>query len=165
MERAAKRLRVTSPDLWGDDDSFLLEYMSHVNLDYPRGMPLSEDVLPIEPDVDVFMAQFGGTQPEPLDFNHLFTLELKSERKNAEFQTTRYNYDVKVATLPRILDNAVSIAVLPDIFAAILGKCTEDFLPNDQLLIELECQDLCPNIYLHVRKFGNFDINLLTDQI
>ena len=165
MERAAKRLRASSPDLWGNDDSFSLEYMRHVNLDYPRGTPLSGDVLPIEPDVDEFMAQFGGSQPEPLDFNQLFTLELKSEKKNAEFQTTRFKYDVKVATLPRILDNAVSIAVLPDIFAAILGKCTEGFLPNDQLLIELECQDLNPNIYLHVRKFGNFEINVLIDQV
>ena len=109
--------------------------MRRVNFYYPRGTPLSEDVLPIEPDVEEFMAQFGGTQPEPLDVNKLFTLELRLEKKNAEFHTTRYSYDVKVARLPRILDNAVSIAVLPDIFAAILGKCAEGFLPNDQLLI------------------------------
>ena len=159
MERAAKRLRVCSPDLWGDDDSLSLEYMRRVNLDYP--LRKSDDVLPFEPEVDEFMAQFGGSQPESLDFSQLFTTQLKSEKTNADFHTTRYKYDVKIAKLPHILDNATSMAVLPDIFAAIFGKCSGDFLPNDQMLIELECQDMNPNIYLHVRKFGNFSRSLM----
>ena len=121
-----------------------------------------EDVLPFEPEVDSLMARFGGS--EPLNFNQLFTLQLKSEKKNADFHTTRYKYDVKIAELPRILDNATSMAVLPD-FAAIFIKCSGKCLPNDQMLNKLERQDLNPNIYLHVRKFGNFDIYLLTDQM
>ena len=56
------------------------------------------------------------------------------------------------------------MVVLPKVFEAILKICTKDFQPMDKIIIELSCQDLDPGIYLHVRHFEDFNIDLLMAQ-
>ena len=57
--------------------------------------------------------------------------------------------------------NVESITVLPKIFEAILNVCTDDFKPLDIIVIELECDGLDENIYLHVAHFEDFNVGKL----
>ena len=45
-----------------------------------------------------------------------------------------------------------------------MSKCTGELDPEDRLCIELACKDLDPSIYLHVRHFKDFNIELLLAQ-
>ena len=105
---------------------------------------------------------FGGA--EPLDFEKLFELVKTSEKENKRFGIHRQFFDVKIAPLRQIFDNAQSTAILPKAFEALLKIVTKDFEANDRLIMELSCDGLNPNIYLHVRKFQDFDVSQLLVQ-
>ena len=77
---------------------------------------------------------------------------------------TETNFEVQIAKLTRYLDNFQSMLVLTKLFAAILSRCTGEFDPEDRICIELACKDLDPSIYLHVRNFKDFNIELLLTQ-
>ena len=98
------------------------------------------------------------------NFDDLFKLKKIGERKNEKFTLTQTKYQVEIKKLSRYFNHIESLIVLPHIFKAILAVCTNDFKPNDRIIIELACQDLDPSIYLHVRHFKDFNIDLLMAQ-
>ena len=57
------------------------------------------------------------------------------------------------------------MVVLPKVFVAIMKMCTNDFQPLERIIIELSCEDLDPSIYLHVRHFEDFNVDLLMAQM
>ena len=72
---------------------------------------------------------------------------------------------MQIAKLIEYYDNIKSMVILPKIFEAIQKVCTCDFKPMDRLIIELSCKDLDTNIYLHVRHFEDFNVDLLLTQM
>ena len=77
---------------------------------------------------------------------------------------TETQYDIPIGELTKYLDNFETMLVFPKLFDAIFKKCTAEFDPLDRICIKLACKDLDPSIYLHVRHFKDFNIDLLFAQ-
>ena len=107
---------------------------------------------------------FGG-EPVKMNFSELFKLNLIREKFVRKFCIHQQFYDIDISHLPYHLDNASSMAVLPELFQAIFDICTKTFTPNDRITIELQCKDLDPNIYLPAGIFRDFNIDRLLLQM
>ena len=121
-------------------------------------------------DKDSQVSQAGGNKEDhqgvsEIDFEKLFELKKVGENYTKKLSLTQTRYDVKIAPLTKYYDNIQSMVIMPKTFDAILKVCTKDFQPFDRLIIELSCEDLDPSIYLHVRHFKNFNIDLLMAQL
>ena len=105
-------------------------------------------------------------KPVKMNFNKLFELKLAREKYIKKFGINQQYYEVKVANLPYHLGNNASMRVLLELFTAIFDICTEDFLPDDRLCIELHCGSLDRgSIYLPVTKFSKFSVDTLLAQM
>ena len=115
---------------------------------------------------------FGGQKPldQPMDqvseieFEQLFTLKKVEEKQLKKFTLTQTHYEIIIAPLNKYFNNVESVSILPKIFEAILNVCTDDFEPLDRIIIELECDGLDENIYLHVAHFEDYNIDTLLRQ-
>ena len=107
---------------------------------------------------------FGG-QPVKMNFSELFKLTLAREKFVRKFCIHQQFYDIDISHLPYHLDNASSMAVLPELFKAIFDICTKTFEPSDRITIELQCKDLDPSIYLPAGIFRDFSIDRLLLQM
>ena len=115
---------------------------------------------------------FGGQKPldQPIDqvseieFEQLFTLKKVKEKQLKKFTLTQTHYEIIIAPLNKYFNNVESVSILPKIFEAILNVCTDDFEPLDRIIIELECDGLDENIYLHLAHFEAYNIDTLLRQ-
>jgi hypothetical protein len=99
-----------------------------------------------------------------LDFSKLFKLGPVSTKVNTKFNVARYVWEVNIASLPCSFSNETSLRLMPHIFEEISTVCTEDFDPNDRILIELDCRDLVypiifPLVASKIIKLKNYLIN------
>ena len=107
---------------------------------------------------------FGG-QPVKMNFSELLKFNLARENFARKFYIHQQFYDIDISHLPYHLDNAYSMAVLPELFQAIFDICTKTFTPNDRITIELQCKDLDHNIYLPAGIFRDFNVDRLLLQM
>ena len=112
-----------------------------------------------------FPNEMYGGQPVKMNFSQLFKLNLAREKLVRKFYIHQQFYDIDISHLPYHLDNASSMAVLPELFQAIFDICTKTFKPNDRITIELQCKEWDPNIYLPAGLFRDFNIDRLLLQM
>ena len=100
-----------------------------------------------------------------VNLDNLFKLTKLGERPIKKFNSVEIRYEVEVARLPCILTPDKSMLMMPVILRKILEICTEEFNPDDRIVLSLECQALDPSIYLSMKRFSNFNVDALMQKI
>ena len=106
----------------------------------------------------------------PLDrwgaLDNLFNLKKTGERKIKKFNSTELRYEVEIASLPSVLSPDESIEALPKILEKVFELCTEEFNPDDRVVIGLECATLdLGGIFLSMRKLSDFNVEALMQKV
>ena len=96
-----------------------------------------------------------------MNFSQPFKLNPAREKFVQKFLIHWRFYDIDISHLPYHLDNASSMAVLPELFKVIF----DTFKPSDRITIELQCKDLDSNVCLPAGIFRDFNIDRLLLQM